>query len=101
MENDETVEKLVISINGLRDMVPAFSIDRAAVEQIFELVNGIANAAFVSTDRRSQALDGLLCALVIDHYLERLRVRPIVESGKWSQSELEKVPCLARVSNET
>lgn len=100
MENDETVEKLIVAINGLRDVVPAFCIDRAAVEEVFELVYGVTNAALVSTDRRSQTLDGLLRALIIDYDLERLGVGAVVEGGKWSQSEFEEVPCLAGVSGE-
>lgn len=100
MENDETVEKLVIPIHGFRNVVPPFRVDGAAVEQIFKFVDGVADAAFVGTDWCSQALDGLLRALVVDYDFERLWVRTVVERGEGSQSEFEEVPCLLGVSNE-
>lgn len=52
MQHDEAIVEFVIALNDPSNLVPAGSIDAAAVEQTFELQDAIAYEPRVLADRR-------------------------------------------------
>lgn len=83
MKNDEAVEKLVVPVYSLCDMVPSFSIDGAAVKQSLELVDTVSYPLIICADGCPKALHGFSGSFVVGGDLERLRKRPIIERWKW------------------
>jgi hypothetical protein len=90
MQYDETIEKLVVSLNGPGNLIPARRVDRATIEQLFELEYAISDPALIGADWGPETLDSFACAFVVGHNLQRLWVRSVIEHGPGGKSGFQK-----------
>jgi hypothetical protein len=47
---DKAIEKLVVSVDCLRDLIPASCVYGTAVKELFELKNAVSDTAFICAD---------------------------------------------------
>jgi len=73
-------------MNAASNLVPALSINAAAVEENFEFQDRIPHLAAISADWSPQALHWLLDTAVVDYNLEGFWIRAIIEGRPWSET---------------
>jgi len=90
MEDNKAVKERVVLIDGVGDLSPSLGIDRAGVQQLFELEDREPYVPSITAARSPQTLQRYCWAVVLWKGLKRSRCRAVVERWPWSHARVQE-----------